>query len=101
MYNQSQDYYNNDLLTEAFEAGEKSRQLQEVEFGKQNHNYCSILRHLLLIRYETGDLDKGLEYGNEELGILSGIEKDNSMLVAGAHNNLAMLYLVFEVLKLI
>jgi len=47
---------------------------------------------LLLISYATGDLDKGLEYGNEELGILSGIEKDNSMLLAGAHNNLAMLY---------
>jgi len=93
LYKQSQDYYNNDQLKEALETGEKSRQLHEAEFGKQNHNYCSILRHLLLICYATGELDKGLEYGNEELGILSGIENYDSMLLAGVYNNLAMLYL--------
>lgn len=93
LYKQSQDYYSNDQLTEALEAGEKSRQLHESEFGKQNHNYCSILRHLLLICYATGELDKGLEYGKEEFDILAGIEKNNSMLLAGAYNNLAMLYL--------
>ncbi len=93
LYKQSQDFYNNDQLTEAFEAGEKSRQFYEKEFGKQNQNYCSILRHLLLICYATGELDKGLEYGKEELGILAGIEINDSMLLAGAHNNLAMLYL--------
>jgi len=93
LYKKSQDNYENNNLDSALQQAERSLLLYEHEYGKQNTNYCSILRQIVLICFANGDLDKGIENAKKESEILKSLgDAADKVTLAGALNNLALLY---------
>jgi len=91
-YNESVEFYNAIDLANAKTSAEAALELYNNSNSEVDKNKAAILRQLVLICSESGEITAGISYAKEEIEVLDELSLNNDDYYANALNNLGILY---------
>lgn len=92
LYNQGVEDYNNYDLPSAQANCEKALAAFEQEVGLEHKNTAAILRQLVLICYESNQIETGIKYAQQEQATLKAIGQQDELIFGTSQYNLGLLY---------